>query len=116
MPRLFLVDDSETNRLTLSALLEDEGFVIDEASSFTEARARLEAAAGFDVVLLDQHLGDGLGADLLPIVRGACPSAKIVMMSGSLFGDAQFPGGLDGRFEKGGSFERLLEIIRGLLT
>jgi len=38
-----LIDDDEGNRVTLSALLEDEGYVVDLAASFSEARQVFEA-------------------------------------------------------------------------
>jgi CheY-like chemotaxis protein len=43
MTRLSLVDDDESNRLTLSALLEDEGFQVDVAASFVEASPNTRA-------------------------------------------------------------------------
>src|SRR5579871_2431920 len=78
---LLLVDDDDSNRLTLSALLEDEGFQVDVARSAAEARSRLEGGA-CDGVLLDQNLGDGLGSDLIPLIRQRWPRARVLMLSG----------------------------------
>ena len=41
MTRVLLVDDDESNRLTLSALLEDDGFSVDLAVSFADATLKL---------------------------------------------------------------------------
>lgn len=83
MTRLLLVDDSEPNRITSSALLEAEGFDVEVASSFASAHATIVAStAGYDLVLLDQHLGDGLGSDLVPVVREHSARSKIVVLTG----------------------------------
>ena len=81
MKRVLLVDDDEGNRLSLSFMLEDEGYVVDVAASCAEGRAALDTGA-YDVVILDHNLGDGLGTSLLPIVRAAMPAARIAMLSG----------------------------------
>jgi len=88
MTRLLLVDDDESNRVTLSALLEDEGYVVDLAASFSEARQLLSAEPPhYDAVLLDHSLGDGYGTNLVPLIRRTLPNAKIIAMSGSTGGD-----------------------------
>jgi two-component system response regulator RegA len=113
MTSVLLIDDDESNRLTMSALLDNEGFEVQEATSFAEACAILSAAPSFRVVLADQHLGDGLGSELAPIIRSRLPGAKIVLMSGSA-GDLPATDAWDGCFTKGDDFADLLELIRGL--
>jgi len=80
VPKVLLIDDSEMVRLTTGAILD--GYDVSEAESVASARAQL-AAGGFDVVILDQHLGDGLGTDLIPEIRRLLPQAAVVVMSGS---------------------------------
>src|SRR5438105_7304557 len=104
---ILLVDDDEANRITLSALLEDEGFDVREARSMAEARGVLSEGPSFAVVLTDQHLGDGLGSDLVPEIRSRLPDAKIVLMSGSI-GDVPLHEASDACFAKGNDFEELL--------
>jgi CheY-like chemotaxis protein len=79
--RILLVDDNASFRCTLSALLELAGHVVAEAASMTDARARL-ANAAFDLALLDVHLGDGSGPELIGDVRRACPAARVIILSG----------------------------------
>jgi two-component system OmpR family response regulator len=79
--RILLVDDSETIRVTVAALLEDAGHVVTEAESLAAARGCLGGAA-FDVVLLDVHLGDGLGPTLIPELRATHPAATIALLTG----------------------------------
>lgn len=108
--RVLLVDDVESIRITLSVLLEDAGYDVDLAASCAEARAILAREARYDNVLLDYHLGDGLGTDLIPEARERLPGARIILMSGSAG-----PGGsrhaVDGAFVKGARFDDLLRVL-----
>lgn len=112
--RVLLVDDDASNHLTLSVLLEDEGLHVDIAVSFAEAKACLLAeGASYDLVLLDQQLGDGKGSDLLPIVRDRMPRAKAVLVSGSLgSGEQASVAGFDALLIKGMPLPELLGLIR----
>lgn len=80
---LFLVDDDDANRLTLSVLLEDENFEVLVAASFQEASARLEEFGRCAAALLDQRLGDGEGLGLVPLIRRAAPQAKLLLLTGN---------------------------------
>jgi DNA-binding NtrC family response regulator len=83
MQRLLLIDDDESNRITLALLLEEEGFEVAVASSVAEAANTLRgASSGWDAVLLDSILGDGQGHELVPLIRERVPRAKIVGVSG----------------------------------
>jgi CheY-like chemotaxis protein len=117
MPRLLLVDDSESNRLVLGSLLEDEGIDVDLAESFAAARTRITTVTtAYDVVLLDQHLGDGLGTDLVPIVRRAMAQTKIVLISGSGgHDDVPAENAVDGMLIKGDDFDGLVVELRRLV-
>ena len=114
--RVLLVDDSDANRLTLAALLECEAFEITEASSLAAARKCLEAAPAFDLVLLDRHLSDGLGYELIPVVRAQSPSCKIIVVSGDgQPGDSATTAGADAYFRKGDDLDELFDQIAALL-
>lgn len=115
MARVLLVDDSSANRVVLGALLTDDGLDVVLASSRDDAAKILEGGGVFDVVLLDQHLGDGLGTDLVPVIRGALPTARLVLISGSL--DDPLPPGVrfDAVVEKDVAFEMLVPEVRRLL-
>lgn len=79
--RILLVDDSDSVRLTLAALLEEAGHVVREAESLAAARGCL-AGAEFDLVLLDVHLSDGHGPSLIPELRTALPDVTIALLTG----------------------------------
>jgi two-component system response regulator RegA len=114
--KILLVDDDESNRITLSVLLEDEGFAVDVAASFAEARAiAANEAARYDLVLLDQHLGDGTGTALLPELRARQPTARVIMISGSLADDAPVMAAFDAVLGKGAEFPDVLALVRATL-
>ena len=118
MTRVLLVDDSEANRLTLGSLLEDEGHQVELASSVAEGRDALQHPdAAYDLVLLDLHLGDGLGTKLLPVVRARLPSARVVLISGSIE-EHELPrdSAFDGVLDKGRSFDDLVRLMNAILT
>lgn len=99
MIRVLLVEDDDANRLTMAALLEDEGFAVDEAASFAEAKLKIATAgAPYDVILLDRNLGDGFGPDLAPDARARMPRVRLVALSGH---DAVTEGWEDARVVKG---------------
>ena len=105
--RVLLADDDESTTITLSVLLEDAGYDVDIAASCAAARALLAREVRYANVLLDYHLGDGLGTDLIPEARKRLPGARIILMSGS--GGAHRAA--DGCFVKGGRFDDLLRVL-----
>lgn len=114
---ILLVDDDESNRITLSVLLEEEGFRVDVAESAAAVRALLArgGAPAYAAVLLDQRLGDGLGTDLLPLIRAGIPAARVVLVSGGEVPAGQDLGGFDGHLFKGIDFPDLLRRLRSIL-
>ncbi len=114
MTRLLLVDDNASVRLALSALLEEEGYVVETAASFADAARRLAAGLpGFGMALLDMHLGDGLGTDLIPLFRARSSRTKLVLLSGS-DGELCPASGADLCLGKGGDIGELLDSLRSL--
>jgi CheY-like chemotaxis protein len=80
--RLLLVDDDNNGRCVLAAILEDEGYVVTEASSIAEARNQIDSQS-FDIALLDLRLPDGFGSELIPALRRATPTVTIAILSGN---------------------------------
>src|SRR5690349_20069947 len=113
---LFLVDDEPSVRLTMSVLFEEAGFQVEVAASFAEANEKLRGTGHCDVVLLDRHLGDGHGIDLVPLLREKRPGAKVVLLSGSSEPGPMSVHGVDAVVAKGFFFPDLLARIEGLLV
>src|SRR5438093_63222 len=64
MTRALVVDDDLSFRLSLTELVEREGFTVTNATSLAEAREQLVADPP-DVVISDLVLPDGTGIELL---------------------------------------------------
>jgi two-component system, NtrC family, response regulator HydG len=64
MPHALIVEDDPNSLSGLSAIVAADGFSVDTAISLAEARAALSRFIP-DVVLIDLHLPDGGGLDLL---------------------------------------------------
>jgi DNA-binding response OmpR family regulator len=85
--RLLLLDDSDFYRSTLMALLEDAGYEVVEARRLAEARHRIRDGR-YDLAILDLHLDDGHGSELIPELRAHAPKTRLVLLSGE---DTQVP-------------------------
>lgn len=116
MAKLLVVDDDSSNRITMTMLLEEEGFQVCDASSSAEARAKVGSDGPFDVVLLDQQLGDGLGTDLVPELRERMPAAKLLLISGSIDGRDRAAAEFDGYILKGVAFPEVLARIQMVVS
>ena len=79
--RLLVVDDEENLRITTSAILEKEGYVVDTASSGDEAVALL-AQTDYDLVLTDLHMEHGEGLAVLNEIRLHSPLTISVVLTG----------------------------------
>jgi two-component system, response regulator RegA len=111
--RILLVDDDWSVSLTLSALLEEEGYVVETAGSVAAVRKWLAAPPACEVVILDLRLGGALGTELLPDLRQRLPGAKILLLTGEQ--DVEEPAKVDAVLRKGEPFERLLTKLQTLL-
>lgn len=109
--RILLVDDSDSVRLTLAAILEDAGHVVIEATSLASARGCLRDQP-FDLILLDVHLGDGLGPTLIPEIRTALPGVTIAVLTG----EPTPISGADAVLVKGDDPRRLLEQMERMVA
>ena len=79
--RLLVVDDEENLRITTAAILENEGYAVDVASSGDEAIALL-ANADYDLVLTDLHMEHGEGLAVLNEIRRNAPLTISVVLTG----------------------------------
>ncbi|MEI7731158.1 MAG: sigma-54 dependent transcriptional regulator [Verrucomicrobiota bacterium] len=80
--RVLIVDDSQDLRGMLRSILEIQGYDITEAGSGDAMRKQMETGPQPDVVLLDLHLQDGDGLELLPAVKRAWPQTEVIILTG----------------------------------
>lgn len=79
--RILIVDDDETIRTTMKAILEDEGYVVDLASTGEEA-IQLTMKTTYNIALLDIRLPDMEGVELLKLMRDNVPRTRKIMVTG----------------------------------
>jgi signal transduction histidine kinase/CheY-like chemotaxis protein len=79
--RVLVADDEPSVRMTICRLLERRGATVIAAGDGAEAEARLREGA-YTFVLLDVMMPKLTGYQLLPVVRSAQPSARVMLMSG----------------------------------
>jgi len=79
---VLVVDDESSLRLLCRVNLELEGHRVLEAARLDEARELL-ATEPIDVVLLDVHVGNDNGLDLLDDIEALELPVRVVMLSGT---------------------------------
>ena len=78
--RLLIVDDDELLRQALARRFERQGLAVTVAANGAEAIARAEAAR-HDVALLDLHLPDMSGIDVLARLKEVQPELEALMLT-----------------------------------
>ena len=79
---VLIVDDDAAIRLLVRVNLELEGHRVLDASHLQEARTLL-GDEQVDVVLLDLHIGNERGLDLLAELRRERPEVAVALLTGS---------------------------------
>ena len=79
---VLLVDDDGAMRLLCRVNLEHEGHTVHEAATLAEARQLLELLIP-DVLLLDVHVGNDDGLELLDEIDALDLPTRVVVLSGS---------------------------------
>jgi DNA-binding NtrC family response regulator len=79
--RILIVDDDETIRTTMKAILEDEGYSVDSASSGKEAIKKTQEQT-YNLALLDIRLPDMEGVELLKLMKDNISRMRKIMVTG----------------------------------
>ncbi len=118
-PLLLAVEDEPRNAALLEAILGRAGYRLHVATGVAEAREFLDEETP-DLVLLDRHLPDGDGLDLIPEIRGSerLGGVPILLVSASVLPrDVQvaMDAGADGFLAKPVRVKPLVDEVRRLL-
>jgi DNA-binding NtrC family response regulator len=79
--KILVIDDDENIRLTLAAILKDEGYFVDVAMTGKEAIQKSETTV-YNLALIDIRLPDMEGTDLLGRMKEAVPKMRKVIVTG----------------------------------
>ena len=116
---LLAVEDEPRNAALLEAILGRAGYRLHVATGVGEAREFLEEETPA-LVLLDRHLQDGDGLDLIPEIRGSdrLGDVPILLVSASVLPrdvEAAMAAGCDGFLAKPVRVKPLVDEVRRLL-
>jgi CheY-like chemotaxis protein len=118
-PLLLAIEDEPRNAALLEAILGRAGYRLEIATNLAEARDFL-AEATPALVLLDRHLPDGDGLDLIPTIRSAdrLRDVPILLVSASVLPrdqEAALEAGCDGFLAKPVRVKPLIDEVSRLL-
>ena len=112
---VLIVEDDPALRLLCRVNLELEQLNVLEAETLAQAIA-LVASEPIDVVLLDMHIGEDLGFDLLPYLRESRPEASVCLLSGTTEDDPEQLEGVHAFIRKPFDLEDLTGTVQRLLA
>ncbi len=81
VPRILIVDDEPGVRLVLEHTLQSEGYLLETAVDGDDALQKI-AATNYDLLLLDLHLGNIDGLQVLEAVRREDETAVVIILTG----------------------------------
>jgi DNA-binding NtrC family response regulator len=80
-PRILIVDDDESIRKVLAAVLEEKGYMIDAAEDGKEAIEKTDKNF-YNLVLVDIRLPDIEGSKLIAMMRETTPRMRKIIITG----------------------------------
>jgi DNA-binding response OmpR family regulator len=110
---VLVADDEPSIRLLCRVNLELEGHRVLEAGTLDEARRTLEEEY-VDVLLIDVHLGDDDGRDLVRELRGGERQIPVALLTGSVALAPAERAGADALIEKPFALDELSAVVRRL--
>jgi two-component system, NarL family, invasion response regulator UvrY len=120
MSRVLIADDHAVVRAGYKQFLEADPSIteVGEASSGTEALDALRRKE-WDLLLMDIHMPDRSGLDILKHVTSGYPDVRVLIMSGlpeEQYARNVLRAGASGYLSKGGSPEEFLKAVRLVLN
>ena len=115
--QVLLVDDEPRMLSSLADMLRPQGFALSTAANGAEAIAHLSRAP-FDLVILDLHLPDMSGHDVMDFMNAQKTGAEVIVTSGATGIDAAIGALKRGAYDylrKPYAREELLKTVRNVL-
>lgn len=113
--KVVLVDDDEEVRFVLRVALESAGFQVAGEAGDAESAMRQISATQPEIVLLDLHMPDIGGLEILPLIYEDSPLSKVVVcsaISATYMTEAALMEGAWGYIVKGVSAQSITEHLR----
>jgi DNA-binding response OmpR family regulator len=110
---VLVVEDDAALRMLCRINLDLEGYRVLEAETMDRA-AELVSSEPVDVVLLDLHVGERHGLELLPKLRAERPGAAVCLLSGTSETDPPVEEGVDGFIRKPFELDVLTNTVQRL--
>lgn len=110
---MLVVEDDPSLRMLCRVNLELEHYRVLEAPTIRRA-AELLSAEGVDVLLLDLHVGDRNGLELLPMLKDEYPKVAVCLLSGTSEVDPPRLEGVAGFIRKPFELDELSQMVRRL--
>jgi DNA-binding NtrC family response regulator len=112
---VLVVDDERSLRLLCRVNLEFEGHHVREAATLADARAQIEQQTP-DVILLDIHVGQEDGIDLLDELEALDLPVQVVLLSGTSEVGPALRARVDCVLGKPFELERLVAAVAGCMV
>jgi DNA-binding NtrC family response regulator len=120
MPRLLIVDDEEAICFSMSEYFSLHGFRVDTARELDEVE-KLIGTTDYRVIIQDLRLSatrDSDGLDIIRMVRGQSPQAKIIVLTA--YGSVEMEDeakrcGADAFLRKPKPLSQVAQVVQGLL-
>lgn len=119
MQTILVADDELEFREILKELLTENGFAVETAVDGKQALEKIHNGK-FDLIILDLHMPDIQGIDILRVIRNSPLHQKLPVLicsSEGVFGriEEAFKAGADGYILKPFHFEKVIEKVKQAL-
>ena len=101
--KILVVDDDQLILYGLRKALQNNVYQVDTAATFDDAITHFSSCP-YDLCLLDIHLPDGDGLQLMKIIKDICPESKIIVMTASYISDDELSDNIKQALENGACY------------
>ncbi len=115
---VLIVEDSRVINNTLAARLKNKGYTCYQSYNLAQAREILKEHPKVDLIILDLHLPDGEGEELVKEIKEFDPDAKIIVFTSDkdlLRRDELFKMGVLDYLQKGKSVNVIIKEIENII-
>lgn len=115
--KVLIVEDEGDMCLLINILLSGNDIELDHVQTLRKAEEYLQQTQP-SVVILDNKLPDGFGVDMIPFLKKAHPSIKIIMISGfdKAAEDVALENGADVYLSKPFTQQQLFSAVKKLVN